>query len=81
MKLLTTHPQRVKSAVLSGMGWLKSGSRLQTFWELVPDRGNQKVPVACLHGLAQLTVTEAEVKAVRVPVTIIVGEKDPCRRM
>jgi pimeloyl-ACP methyl ester carboxylesterase len=81
MKLLTEHPERVRSAILGGMGWLQTGSPLQKFWELVPDRGNQKVPVACLHGLAELAVKEGEVKAVRVPVTIIVGDRDPCRRM
>jgi len=81
MKLLTSHSDRVKSAVLGGMGWLQAGSPLEKFWELVPDRQGQKVPVACLHGLAELAVTEAQVRSVRVPVTIIVGDHDPCRRM
>lgn len=81
MKLLTTHPDRVQSAVLGGMGWLKAGSGLERFWELAKDRGQQSVPTACLHGLAKLGVTEAEVKAVRVPVEIIVGDRDPCRRL
>jgi pimeloyl-ACP methyl ester carboxylesterase len=81
MKLLTTHPDRVISAVLGGMGWLKTDSSLQRFWEMMPARGNQRVPSACLHGFANLAVTEAEVKAVRVPVTLIVGDRDPCRRM
>jgi pimeloyl-ACP methyl ester carboxylesterase len=31
--------------------------------------------------MGQLAVTEAEVKAVHVPVTIIVGDHDPCRRL
>lgn len=81
MKLLTRHPERVMSAVLGGMGWLKTGSPLQRFWEMARPRENQKVPDACLRGLAKLAVTEAEVKAVRVPVTILVGDRDPCRRM
>jgi len=81
MKLLTIHPERVRSAVLGGMGWLKADSPLQRFWEVAKERGNQKVPVACLHSFGKLAVTEEEVKAIKVPVTIIVGDRDPCRRM
>jgi pimeloyl-ACP methyl ester carboxylesterase len=43
-------------------------------------KDSAKTPVACLHGFAQLAVTEAEVKAIRVPVTAIIGERDICRR-
>jgi len=81
MKLLTLHPGRVNLAVLGGMGWLKAGSPMQRFCEMARGRANSKTPVACLHGLARLAVTEAEVKAVRVPVVLIVGDRDPCRRM
>jgi pimeloyl-ACP methyl ester carboxylesterase len=34
-----------------------------------------------VRGIAKLAVTEAEIKAVGVPVTIIVGDRDPCRRL
>jgi pimeloyl-ACP methyl ester carboxylesterase len=85
MKLLTTHPERVSSAVLGGMGWLQEGSPLQHFWEAIKGgdkaRDSQAVPVACLRGMAGLAVTEKEVKAVRVPVDIIVGDHDPCRQL
>jgi pimeloyl-ACP methyl ester carboxylesterase len=81
LKLLTLHPERVKSAVLGGMGWLKEGSELQRFWEALPGRGASTVPPACLHGMAKLAVTEEQVRAVKVPVTIIVGDRDPCRRL
>ena len=59
------------------MGWLKADSPLQRFLEIVPARGNQEVPAARLHGVAKLAVTEDEAKAARVPVTIIVGDRDP----
>jgi pimeloyl-ACP methyl ester carboxylesterase len=81
MKLMVQHPERVKSAVLGGMGWLRTGSPEQHFFELAPERENVLTPPACVRGMAKLAVTEAEVKAIRVPVTIIVGEHDPCRRM
>jgi pimeloyl-ACP methyl ester carboxylesterase len=81
MKALTLHPDRFTSAVLGGMGWLKEGSPLQRFWEVAGGRNGGKVPPACLHGLAKLAVTQEQVKAVRMPVTVIAGERDPCRRM
>jgi pimeloyl-ACP methyl ester carboxylesterase len=81
MRLLTLHPERVSSAVLGGMGWLKAGSPLQHFWDAFQTRGGSNVPAACLAGIAKLAVTEAEVKLVRVPVSIIVGDRDPCRRL
>jgi pimeloyl-ACP methyl ester carboxylesterase len=81
MKLLTLHPDRVTLAVLGGMGWLKDGGALQRYWEILPSRGRSPVPPACLHGMAKLAVTAEQVKAVRVPVTIIAGDRDPCQRL
>jgi pimeloyl-ACP methyl ester carboxylesterase len=31
--------------------------------------------------MAKLAITEAELKAIRVPATVIVGDHDPCRRL
>ena len=81
MKFLTMHPERVSSAVLGGMGWHKADAPMNKFWETVNGRGKLNVPVACLHGFPALAVTEQEIQAVKVPVTIIVGDRDPCRRM
>lgn len=82
MKLLALHPDRVQSAVLGGMGWLKEGSPLQRFWNLAANgRRAGMVPPACLRGIARLAVTREEVQNVRVPVTIIVGDHDPCRSL
>jgi hypothetical protein len=81
LKVVVLHPDRVKSAVLGGMGWLKSGSPLQRFWEKVPDREDSLIPPACMRGISQLGVTEDEVKAVKVPVSVIVGDRDPCRKL
>jgi pimeloyl-ACP methyl ester carboxylesterase len=81
MKLAATHPDRVSAVVLGGMGWLKAGSPLDRFWENIQGRTNALVPVACLHGIAQLGVTEADLKSLRIPVVIVVGDRDPCRRL
>ena len=42
---------------------------------------NDNVPAACPHSFPDLGVTEADVKAIKVPVTILVGDRDPCRRL
>ena len=81
LKLVTLHPDRVRSIVLGGMGWLKEGSPLQRFWEGAPARGLSPAPPACLHSVAKLAVTEEQVKAVRAPVAIVVGSRDPCLRL
>jgi pimeloyl-ACP methyl ester carboxylesterase len=82
MKLLTRHPERVKSAVLGGMGWLREGSPLQEFWEKLPNRPSRGVtPRACPRSLGALAVTEDEVKAIKVPVMVVVGERDPVKKL
>ena len=81
MKFIVLHPDRVLSGVLGGMGWLKSGSVLEKFWEKVPGRDEGRTPSACLHGLSQLGVSEDEVKAVQAPVSLVAGDHDPCRKL
>ncbi|HVM46693.1 MAG TPA: alpha/beta hydrolase [Candidatus Acidoferrum sp.] len=81
LKLAVLHPDRVSAVVLGGMGWLQSDTPLQHFWEAMQGRGLSHVPAACIHGIAALAVSEADLKGVRVPVTILVGERDVCRRL
>jgi pimeloyl-ACP methyl ester carboxylesterase len=44
LKLVVLHPERVDSAVLGGMGWLKEGSLLQRFWTVLGGRGSNTAP-------------------------------------
>jgi pimeloyl-ACP methyl ester carboxylesterase len=81
MKLLTRHPDRVKSALLGGMGWLREGSPLQKSWSRMRDRPGSVPPSVCIRSLGALAVTEEEVKAIKVPVAVIIGENDPIRRL
>ena len=78
LKLAVLHPDRVRSTTLGGMGWLEEGSRLQDFWAGSGDRGGNP---ALLHGFAEFAVTPAQVKAIATPISVIVGERDPCRRL
>jgi pimeloyl-ACP methyl ester carboxylesterase len=79
MKLTVTHPGRVNQLVLGGMGWHKAGARMNSVWDKM-DRNRFNVPPACAKSFPALTVTEAEIKAVKIPVTMIVGDSDPCRQ-
>jgi hypothetical protein len=81
MKLTVTHPERVTSCCLGGMGWLRDGSYLQKFWKDMKVSKSSPVPAACLHGFGEFAVTEEQIKAVRVPVGMLVGDKDPCKAL
>jgi pimeloyl-ACP methyl ester carboxylesterase len=82
VKFMIDHPDRVLSGTLGGMGWLKTGSFEQAIFERMGDRqGAARTPPACVHGIAKLAVTEDQIKQVKLPVEILVGDRDPCRRM
>ncbi len=80
MALMAKHPDRVRSAVVAGMGWLREGSAQQKFWES-PSRDRGRVPVEFANGLARLALDEAEVKKIKVPAEVIVGSRDPVKRL
>jgi len=81
LKLAATHPERVHSAILGGMGWLEDGSPLQRVWENMGARGPSETNSAVLRGFADFAVTADQVKALKMPIQIVVGERDPCKRM
>jgi pimeloyl-ACP methyl ester carboxylesterase len=81
MKLLTRYPDRVQSAVLGGMGWFRQDSPLQDIWSHMPERNVRATPSACARSLAALAVTADEVKAIHVPVTVVIGDRDPVRSL
>jgi pimeloyl-ACP methyl ester carboxylesterase len=80
IKLLTLHPDRVLSAVVGGMGWVRAGGRNNaTFEGMGPQDGSPHSPV--VRSMGKLAVTEADLKAIKVPVTVIVGTFDPVYRV
>lgn len=84
LKTAVLHPGRVQSLLLCGMGWLQDGSALQGFWERIPVRERLvggSSGSACMKGMARLAVTETEVKALKMPAAIIVGDHDPVDRL
>jgi pimeloyl-ACP methyl ester carboxylesterase len=84
LKTAVLHPDRVRSLLLCGMGWLQDGSTLQGFWEHIPVRERLiggSSGSACMKGMARLAVTEEEVKALKMPAAIIVGDRDPVDKL
>ena len=81
LKFVAKHQDRVLSATLGGMGWLRDGSRLQKFWEELPQRENARTPSACAKSFGKLALSEDELKAIQVPVEVIVGDRDPVRKL
>ncbi|MFO1066086.1 MAG: alpha/beta hydrolase [Pirellulales bacterium] len=81
MKFTAEHPKRVKSLTVCGMGWLKEGSRLQTFFERAGDRDGGRTPEAFMRGISDWALTEAELKSITVPTQVIVGSQDIVNRL
>jgi pimeloyl-ACP methyl ester carboxylesterase len=81
LKLMAKHPDRVISGIVGGMGWLREGSALQDFWGRLPEREGGSTPSACARSLGELALNEAELRAIKIPVEIIVGDRDPAQRL
>ena len=81
MKFLADHPDRALSGTIGGMGWFRAGSPLQGFWVRLPGREGSRTPSAFLRNVGKLAISEAELKKIEVPAKVIVGDRDPCRRL
>jgi pimeloyl-ACP methyl ester carboxylesterase len=76
-KFMAAHPDRVLSGTLGGMGWLKVGSVGQLgFAQIGKNERNPTAHALCGRSLAKLALTEKEIKSIRVPVTVLVGDND-----
>jgi alpha/beta hydrolase fold len=74
---IVKHPDRVRSGVLGGMGWLKAGGGAQWAFARIGKRNpNAEALAMCGRSLSKLALTEEGIKSIRVPVTILIGEKD-----
>jgi pimeloyl-ACP methyl ester carboxylesterase len=74
---IARHPDRVLSGTLSGMGWLKSGGVGQFgFAQIGKNDPNAKPLAICGRSLAKLALTEDDIKSIKVPVAVLVGDKD-----
>jgi pimeloyl-ACP methyl ester carboxylesterase len=81
IKFMARHQERVLSGVVGGMGWMCEGSALQKVWGRMQGGVGGRTPPACARSLGELALTEEELKGIRVPVIVIVGDRDPVKRL
>jgi pimeloyl-ACP methyl ester carboxylesterase len=81
LKLLAKHPDRTLSGTIGGMGWLREGSPIQKFWEQMPVRNGSRATAEFMHGIGKLALSEKELKSIKVPVEILIGDRDPVKRL
>ncbi len=81
LKFLAKHPERSLSGTIGGMGWLREGSRLQGLWDRMPAPEGRRTPPAFIRGVGKLALTEEELKRIKLPVEILIGDRDPVKRM
>jgi pimeloyl-ACP methyl ester carboxylesterase len=73
---LLKHPDRALSGTLGGMGWLQEGGVAQKLVDNVGNKKSDAAAVLCFRSMSKLSLTEAEIKSIKVPVEVIVGDKD-----
>jgi pimeloyl-ACP methyl ester carboxylesterase len=73
---LLKHPDRALSGTLGGMGWLKDGAFTQKLVENAGKKQADSPTVVCMRSMAKLALTEAEIKSIKIPVEVLVGDKD-----
>ena len=81
LKFIIDHPDRVLSGTLGGMGWLEDGGALQRKWASSRSLRPFSTPTVCVQSVGRLASAAQEVKVVKTPMEIIVGERDPTRRL
>lgn len=73
LKLIAEHPERVISGTLGGAGWLRKDSILQKIWAHMRSPGARSI--------SELALTADQLKAIRIPVEILVGDRDPMKKL
>lgn len=77
LKALTLHPERIKSAIIGGMGWMETREQ-NPVRDL--DRENPEETTAyraCMKGFPEMTFSREELLAIKTPMTVLIGADDP----
>jgi len=76
LKLISQHPDRTLSGVLGGMGWLR-----EAVWDKMSVPNGGSTPTACINSMGKLAMTEDALKAIKTPVIILIGDRDPLEKL
>jgi pimeloyl-ACP methyl ester carboxylesterase len=79
-KFIAKHPDRVLSGTLGGMGWLPAGVLAELGFG-TKGKGNGSALDLCFRSLGKLGLTQEELKAIKVPMTVLVGDNDICKKL
>jgi pimeloyl-ACP methyl ester carboxylesterase len=75
--IVVKYPDRVLSGTLGGMGWLKEGGIPEKlFAQIGKNDPNADSYAICGRSLAKLSLTEDDIKSIKVPMTILIGSDD-----
>jgi pimeloyl-ACP methyl ester carboxylesterase len=76
-KFVVKYPDRVRSVTLGGMGWLQKDGLAQWLFEQIGKKDpNAEALTICGRSLGKLSLTKDEIKSIKVPVTVLIGDKD-----
>ncbi|MBX3415050.1 MAG: alpha/beta hydrolase [Pirellulales bacterium] len=73
LKVLATHPERVRSGLIGGMGWIElaESSREDS------TAGEELKPLqACAQGFPTLGITREQLTAIQQPIEVVIGSND-----
>ena len=78
IKMTTMYPERVRSALIGGMGWMDAQSEETRRFATSGLTGRLGPP---RRGYTELATTETEMKAITVPLQVIIGTEDGGRHL
>ncbi len=77
LRMLADHPERVRSAVIAGMGWTRLDDETRERYRSSPDRdGADPALTACYRAFGDLGLTAKELDSITLPMTLVVGDED-----
>lgn len=76
LKMLAKYPERIRSAVIGGMGWTQPTPEAERRYRVDPDNTLNPALVACWQSFYDLDLTEEQLAAIETPFMIVVGSED-----
>jgi pimeloyl-ACP methyl ester carboxylesterase len=81
LKFIAEHPDRALSGTLGGMGWMPEGSDQQKMFAHMRAIQFFSTPAVCVTTMGQLAVSQPEIKAIKLPMEVLVGEEDGMNKL
>lgn len=75
LKVLATHPERVRSGLIGGMGWVELPAEGSA--ESSPDASAELKPLeACVRAFPNLGITRDQLAGIKRPIKVVIGKND-----